>query len=335
MAGNKKVRELSFKGAITEALMQEMERDENVFLMGEDLGVFYGGGPFGVTPTEKFLKKFGAERVRDTPISESAFIGAAATAAATGLRPVVELMFVDFFGVCMDQIFNQAAKMRYMFGGQAKVPMVIRTVIGAGFSFAAHHSQSLYSIFAHVPGLKIVIPSTPFDAKGLLVTAIRDDDPVMFFEHKSLYNSVKGPVPEELYTIPFGKAEIRREGTDVTVVATALMVHKALNAARTLEKEGISLEIVDPRTIVPFDKKTILESVKKTSKLVIVDEDYERCGFAAEIAALVAEEGLYYLDAPIKRVATPNVPIPYSPALEKIVIPDEDRIIKAVKQITS
>lgn len=333
MTENKVKRELTFKEAITEALMQEMERNEKVFLMGEDLQVFYGGGPFGVTPAEKFVKKFGPERVIDTPISEAGFIGAAAAAAATGLHPVVELMFVDFFGVCMDQIYNQAAKMRYMFGGQAKVPMVIRTVIGGGFGFAAHHSQCLYSIFAHVPGLKIVIPSTPYDAKGLLTSAIRDEDPVMVFEHKGLYSSAKGPVPEEPYIIPFGKADIKREGKHVTVVATSLMVHKAINAAQRLEKEGISLEIVDPRTIVPLDKKTILESVKKTSKLVIVDEDYERCGFASEIAAMVAEEGLFYLDSPIKRVATPNVPIPYSPALEKVVIPDEDRIIKTVKQI--
>jgi pyruvate/2-oxoglutarate/acetoin dehydrogenase E1 component len=333
MTENKVKRELTFKEAITEALMQEMERNEKVFLMGEDLQVFYGGGPFGVTPAEKFVKNFGPERVIDTPISEAGFIGAAAAAAATGLHPVVELMFVDFFGVCMDQIYNQAAKMRYMFGGQAKVPMVIRTVIGGGFGFAAHHSQCLYSIFAHVPGLKIVIPSTPYDAKGLLASAIRDEDPVMVFEHKGLYSSTKGPVPEEPYTIPFGKADIKREGKHVTVVATSLMVHKAINAAQKLEKEGISLEIVDPRTIVPLDKKTILESVKKTSKLVIVDEDYERCGFASEIAAMVAEEGLFYLDSPIKRVATPNVPIPYSPALEKVVIPDEDRIIKTVKQI--
>jgi pyruvate dehydrogenase E1 component beta subunit len=333
MTENKVKRELTFKEAITEALMQEMERNEKVFLMGEDLQVFYGGGPFGVTPAEKFVKKFGPERVIDTPISEAGFIGAAAAAAATGLHPVVELMFVDFFGVCMDQIYNQAAKMRYMFGGQAKVPMVIRTVIGGGFGFAAHHSQCLYSIFAHVPGLKIVIPSTPYDAKGLLASAIRDEDPVMVFEHKGLYSSTKGPVPEEPYVIPFGKADIKRQGKHVTVVATSLMVHKAINAARELEKEGISLEIVDPRTIVPLDKKTILESVKKTSKLVIVDEDYERCGFASEIAAMVAEEGLFYLDSPIKRVATPNVPIPYSPALEKVVIPDEDRIIKTVRQI--
>jgi pyruvate/2-oxoglutarate/acetoin dehydrogenase E1 component len=325
-------RELTFKEAITETLMQEMEGNEKVFLMGEDLQVFYGGGPFGVTPADKFVKKFGPERVRDTPISEAGFIGAAATAAATGLHPVVELMFVDFFGVCMDQIFNQAAKMRYMFGGQAKVPMTIRTVIGAGFGFAAHHSQCLYSIFAHVPGLKIVIPSTPYDAKGLLATAIRDEDPVMFFEHKGLYTSVKGPVPEEPYTVPFGKADVKREGKDVTVVATSLMVHRVLGAAKKLECEGISLEVVDPRTIVPLDKNAILESVKKTSRLVIVDEDYGRCGVASEIAAIVAEEGLFYLDCPIKRVTTPNVPIPYSPALEKIVIPDEERIIKAVKE---
>jgi pyruvate/2-oxoglutarate/acetoin dehydrogenase E1 component len=335
MTENKTKRELTFKEAITEALMQEMERDPKVFLMGEDLQVFYGGGPFGVTPAEKFVKKFGAERVRDTPISEAGFIGAAATAAATGLHPVVELMFVDFFGVCMDQIYNQAAKMRYMFGGQVKVPMVIRTVIGGGFGFAAHHSQCLYSIFAHVPGLKIVIPSSPYDAKGLLATAIRDEDPVMFFEHKGLYTSAKGPVPEEPYTVPFGKADIKRAGKHVTVVATSLMVQKTLNAAQKLEREGISLEIVDPRTIVPLDKKTILESVRKTSKLMIVDEDYERCGFASEIAAIVAEEGLFYLDCPIKRVATPNVPIPYSPTLEKAVIPDEDRIIKAVKEIVA
>ncbi len=326
------VRQLSFKEAISEALMQEMERDETVFLMGEDLGVFYGGGPFGVTPAEKFLKKFGSERVRDTPISESAFIGAASTAAATGLRPVVELMFVDFFGVCMDQIYNQTAKMRYMFGGQAKIPMVIRTVIGAGFSFAAHHSQSLYSIFAHVPGLKVVVPSTPYDAKGLLIEAIRDDDPVVFCEHKSLYNAIKGPVPEELYTIPFGNAKIVKEGSDITVVATALMVHKALKAASILEKNGISIEVIDPRTIVPLDKQAILDSVKKTSKLLVVDEDYERCGFAAEVVSIVAEEALYYLDAPVKRIATPNVPIPYSPVLEKKVIPDEEKIVNAVKQ---
>jgi pyruvate dehydrogenase E1 component beta subunit len=241
-------------------------------------------------------------------------------------------MFADFFGVAMDQIYNQAAKMRYMFGGQLKVPLVIRTAIGGGMSFAAHHSQVLYSIFAHVPGLKVVVPSTPYDAKGLLTTAIEDEDPVMFFEHKVLY-PMKGSVPEERYLIPFGQADIKKQGDDVTIVATALMVHKALEAAKQLEAEGIKAEIVDPRTLVPLDRKTILESVKKTGRLVVVDEDYERCGFAAEVAAIVASEAFDYLDAPIKRVATPNVPIPYSPVLEKRVLPDENRILKAVREI--
>jgi len=325
-------REITFKEAIGEALIEEMRRDKNVFLMGEDLRVFFGGGPFGITPKERFFDQFGPERIRDTPISEAAFIGAGGGAAATGLRPVVELMFVDFFGVAMDQIFNQAAKLRYMFGGQVKVPLVIRTAIGGGMSFAAHHSQVLYSIFAHVPGLKIVIPSTPHDAKGLLKTAVRDDDPVMFFEHKMLF-SMKGHVPEEEYLVPFGQADVKRPGQDVTIVATALMVHKALEAAKKLDTEGIQAEVIDPRTLVPLDKKTILESVKKTGKLVVVDEDYERCNFAAEVAAIVADEVFDYLDAPIKRVATPSVPIPYSPALERYVLPDENKILKAVKEI--
>ena len=325
-------RELTFKEAIGETLIQEMQRNKNVFLMGEDLRVFFGGGPFGVTPKEKFVNQFGPERIRDTPTSEAAFIGAGAAAAATGLKPIVELMFVDFFGVAADQIYNQTAKMRYMFGGQLKVPLVIRTAIGGGMSFAAHHSQVLYSIFAHVPGLKVVVPSTPHDAKGLLTTAIEDEDPVMVFEHKVLY-PMKGPVPEGRYLIPFGQADIKKAGEDVTIVATALMVHKALEAAKQLEADGISAEIVDPRTLVPLDKQTILDSVKKTGRLVVVDEDYERCGFAAEVAAIVASEAFDYLDAPIKRVATPNVPIPYSPVLEKRVLPDESKILKAVKEI--
>ncbi len=325
-------REITFREAVTEALAQEMQRNKNVFLMGEDLQVFFGGGPMGVTPKEKFVDQFGAERVRDTPISEAAFVGAGAGAAATGLKPVAEIMCVDFFGVAMDQIYNQAAKLRYMFGGQVKVPLVIRTTIGAGISFAAHHSQCLYSIFAHVPGLKVVVPSTPYDAKGLLTAAIRDDDPVMFFEHKVLY-PVKGPVPEGELVIPFGKADIKRSGKDVTIVATAMMVHKALEAAGILENEGIQAEILDPRTIVPLDKKAIIESVNKTGRLVIVDEDYERCGFASEVSAIAADECFDYLDAPIKRLATPNVPIPYSPILEKHVIPDENKICKAVKEI--
>jgi pyruvate/2-oxoglutarate/acetoin dehydrogenase E1 component len=326
------VREITFKEAVGEAMAQEMERDSRVFLMGEDLQVFYGGGPMGVTPAEKFVKKFGPERVRDTPISEAAFIGAGIGAAICGMKPIVELMFVDFFGVAMDQIYNQAGKIRYMFGGQGKVPMVLRTTIGAGFSFAAHHSQCLYSIFMHVPGLKVVVPSTPYDAKGLLISAIRDEDPVMFFEHKGLYPT-KGPVPEAAYTIPFGQADIKRKGRDVTIVATAMMVQKSLKAAKQLEAEGIDAEIVDPRTLVPLDKKAILDSVRKTSRLIVVDEDYERCGFASEVSAIVADEAFDVLDGPIKRVTTPNVPIPFAPVLEKTVIPNEEKIIEAVKDL--
>jgi pyruvate/2-oxoglutarate/acetoin dehydrogenase E1 component len=326
------VRNITFKEAVSEAMAQEMERDSRVFLMGEDLQVFYGGGPMGVTPAEKFVKRFGPERVRDTPISEAAFIGAGIGAAMCGMKPIVELMFVDFFGVAMDQIYNQAGKIRYMFGGQGKVPMVLRTTIGGGFSFAAHHSQCLYSIFMHVPGLKVVVPSTPHDAKGLLISAIRDEDPVMFFEHKGLY-PMKGPVAEAEYTVPFGQAEIKRKGKDVTIVATAMMLQKSLKAAKQLEAEGIEVEIVDPRTLVPLDKKTILDSVRKTSRLVIVDEDYERCGFASEIAAIVADEAFDVLDEPIKRVSTPNVPIPFAPVLENAVIPSEQRIVETVRDL--
>ncbi|MEM3507242.1 MAG: alpha-ketoacid dehydrogenase subunit beta [Candidatus Bathyarchaeia archaeon] len=323
-----KFREITFLEALREALFEEMERDETVFLMGEDLQ--HWGGPWGVV--KGFLERFGPERVRDTPISESAFVGAAITAAATGLRPIVEVMFSDFLGVCMDQVINQAAKFRYMFGGQAKVPLVIRTTIGASGSSAAQHSQCLYSIFMHMPGLKCVIPSTPYDAKGLLKTAIRDDDPVMFFEHKLLYQ-IKGMVPKEEYLIPFGKADIKREGDDVTVVATAFMVHKALKVAEELEKDGISVEVIDPRTIVPLDKDSIIKSVKKTGRLIVVDEDYERCGFASEIMAIVSSEAFDFLDAPLKRVSTPNVPIPYSPILEKEIIPNEQLIKEAIKSV--
>jgi len=326
------MRKLTFREAVREAIIQEMQRDQTVFMMGEDIQLFYGGGPFAVT--KGLVKEFGPERIRDTPISESAFIGAGTAAASTGLRPIVEIMCADFFGVCMDQIYNQAAKMRYMFGGQTKVPLVIRTTIGAGLSASVHHSQCLYSIFAHVPGLKVVVPSTPYDAKGLLITAIRDDDPVMFFEHKVLY-SIEGNVPEEPYMIPFGKADIKKEGDDITLVATARMLHVALAAAKKLEEDGISLEVIDPRTIVPLDKQTIVSSVKKTSRIIIVDEDYERCGLASEIAAIVSDEAFDYLDAPVKRIATPNVPIPFSPVLEKYVIPSEEKIIKVAKEIIS
>ncbi|MEM3061633.1 MAG: alpha-ketoacid dehydrogenase subunit beta [Candidatus Bathyarchaeia archaeon] len=322
------MREITFLEALRETLFEEMEKDKTVFLMGEDLQ--HWGSPWGVV--KGFLEKFGPERVRDTPISESAFVGAAFTAAATGLRPVVEVMFSDFLGVCMDQVINQGAKFRYMFGGQAKVPVVIRTTIGASGSSAAQHSQSLYSLFMHMPGLKCVIPSTPYDAKGLLKTAIRDEDPVIFFEHKLLYQ-IKGNVPEEEYLIPFGKADIKLEGKDVTIVATALMVHKALSAAEKLKNDGVSIEIIDPRTIVPLDKEAIIRSVKKTGRLIVVDEDYERCGFASEVMAIVASEAFDYLDAPLKRVSTPNVPIPYSPVLEKEIIPSEQRIIEAIKSV--
>jgi pyruvate/2-oxoglutarate/acetoin dehydrogenase E1 component len=322
------VREISFLEALNEALRQEMERDPTVIVMGEDVGVY--GGVFGVT--KGLLEKFGFERVIDTPISEAGFIGAAVGAAATGLRPVVELMFVDFFGVAMDQIYNQAAKMRYMFGGKIKVPITIRTTIGGGLSAAAQHSQVLYSIFAHVPGLKVVVPSTPYDAKGLLISSIRDDNPVMFFEHKLLY-PIKGPVPEEPYAIPLGKADVKREGSDVTVIGLALTVHQALEAADILAKGGISVEVIDPRTIVPFDKEAILKSVRKTGKVVIVDEDYDRCGFASWVAAIIADEAFEYLDAPIKRVTTPNIPIPFSPPLEKHILPSTEKIIRAVETV--
>ena len=306
-----------------------MLRDETVFVLGEDVGRYWKGA-FKVT--KGLAEEFGDERIRDTPISESAIIGVATGAAITGMRPVAEIMFGDLSALAMDQIANQAAKLRYMFGGQVKVPLVIRMPFGAGVNIAAHHSQSLEAWFMHVPGLKIAMPSTPYDAKGLLKTAIRDDNPVMFFEHKLLY-SVKGPVPEEEYTVPLGVADVKREGEDVTIVATLYMVHKSLAAAEELSKQGISVEVVDPRTLVPLDKQAIVNSVKKTGRIVIVTEDCKTGGVSAEIAAVVAEEAIDYLDAPVKRVAEPDTPIPFSPPLEKFVIPDENRIIGAVKEI--
>lgn len=323
-------REITFLEAIREALREEMKRDETVFIIGEDVGVF--GGCFGVTGT--LVKEFGKERVIDTPISEAAIVGAAAGAAATGMRPVPEVMFSDFTGRCFDEINNQIAKMRYMFGGKAKLPLTIRTAIGAGLSAAGQHSQCLYSLYVHLPGLKVVAPSTPYDAKGLLKSSIRDNNPVMYFEHKVLYG-LKGPVPEEEYTIPLGKADIKKEGKDVTIVATALMVQKALIATEMLKKDGISAEVVDPRTLAPLDEKTILGSVKKTGRVVIVDEDYPRCGLATDIAATIADEGFDYLDAPIKRVVPPNTSIPFSPVLEKFWMPDEGKIVKTVKEIVT
>jgi len=323
------MREISYRDALREALREEMRRDPTVFLLGEDIGRYWGGA-FKVT--KGLAEEFGDERVRDTPISESAIVGAAVGAAITGMRPVAEIMFGDLTTLAMDQIVNQAAKIRYMFGGQAKAPLVIRTPFGGGVNIAAHHSQCLEAWFMHVPGLQVVVPSTPYDAKGLLKTAIRNDNPVIFCEHKLLY-PITGPVPDEEYTLPFGVADIKREGNDVTIVATLYMVHKALKAAEELEKDGISVEIVDPRTLVPLDKETIINSVKKTGRVVIVTEDCKTAGVSAEIAAVIAEKALDYLDAPIKRVANPDVPIPFSPPLESFVIPDEKRIIEAVREV--
>jgi len=324
------MREMTFAQAITEALDEEMARDPRVFLMGEDVGVY--GGILG--QTAGLYDKYGRERVRDTPISETAIVGGAVGAAATGMRPVPEIMFCDFLGVPMDEILNQVSKMRYMFGGKAKLPIVIRALCGAGLSAAAQHSQSLEALFMHIPGVKIVPPSTPYDAKGLLKSAIRDDSPVMYFEHKLLIlMPLKGEVPEGEYIIPLGKADIKREGKDVTVVATGLMVHRALAAAAKLQEKGVSIEVIDPRTLVPLDKQAIIDSVKKTGRLVIFTEECKTGSSAAEIAAIVAEEAFDHLDAPIKRVNAPDTPVPFSPVLEKFYMPDEEDLIKAVNEI--
>lgn len=324
---------LSYIEALREALREEMLRDENVFVMGEDVRP----SVFGVT--SGLWKEFGDLRVINTPISESAFVGASVGAAATGLRPVVSMMFSDFMPVAMDQFFNQMSKMRYMFGGKIKLPIVVRAATGAGLANAAQHSSSIYSWFTNMPGLKVVIPSTPYDAKGLLKTAIRDDNPVLFFEHKKLFFGTNmlspGLVPEEEYLIPLGKADIKREGKDVTIVATSLMVSLSMAAASTLEEEGINVEVIDPRTLVPFDKKAVLESIKKTGRLVIVDEAPKTCGAASEIAAIAVEEAFDYLQAPVKRVTTLDTPIPFCPRLETHVMPSEDKIVNAVREIAS
>ncbi len=322
------MREITYREAVREALREEMRRDPSVFLLGEDIAEF--GGSYKVT--QGLLEEFGHERVRNTPISEAAIVGAALGAALVGMRPVAEIMYVDFMGIAMDQIVNQMAKIRYMFGGKARAPVVIRTQQGTGRSSAAQHAQSLEAWFVHVPGLKVVQPSTPYDAKGLLKASIRDDNPVIFLEHKLLY-AEKGPVPEEEYVIPLGKADVKRPGRDVTVVATSRMVLKALNAAKDLEQEGIDIEVVDPRTLSPLDEDTILESVKKTGKLVVVHEAVRRCGVGAEIAATVAEKAFDYLDAPIKRVTALDTPMPFNPKLEAFVVPDEDKIKRAVREL--
>jgi len=332
--------QMTYAQAINEAMRLEMRRDPRVILMGEDVAggaTVTGfesedawGGVLGVT--KGLVQEFGRERVLDTPITESGFIGAAVGAAATGLRPIAELMFVDFFGVCMDQIFDQGAKLRYMFGGKASCPLVIRTMIGAGMGAAGQHSGCHYSVFTHMPGIKTVVPSTPADAKGLLAAAIRDDDLVMFFENKMLY-AMNGEVPEGDYVIPLGKADIKREGTDVTVVAISRMVHQVLAAADALQADGISIEIVDPRTLSPLDEETILTSVAKTHRLVIVDEDNPRCSAATDIAALVVEKAFTELDAPIKRVTAPHTPVPFSPPLEQFYVPSPERIVATIQEI--
>ncbi len=331
-------RVISMRKAINEALFQVMEEDPTVILLGEDIAGGEGspgdddawGGDMGIT--KGLQPRFGKERVMDTPISESAIIGTAVGAATSGLRPVAELMFVDFMGVCFDQIMNQAAKFRYMFGGKARTPVVIRTQIGAGYNAAAQHSQCLYPVFAHIPGIKCVVPSSAYDAKGLLIQAVRDDDPVIFFEHKVLYDEVRDDVPEEMYAVPFGEANIVREGSDCTIVAIARMVHKAGEAAEALAGEGVECEIVDPRTISPLDEDAILESVEQTGRLVVVDEAYPRCNMAADIAALAAREAFGALRAPVRTVSPPHTPVPFAPELEAAFIPSAGKIADAVRR---
>lgn len=328
---------LTMAQAISEGIAQEMTRDANVFVMGEDIGSY--GGIFGATGG--LLEKFGKDRIMDTPISETAFIGAATGAAAAGLRPIVELMFVDFFGVCMDQIYNHLAKNTYMSGGHVKLPVVLTTAIGGGYSDAAQHSQCLYGTFAHMPGIKVVVPSNAYDAKGLMIQAIRDDNPVMFMYHKGImglpwmayFEGSSNAVPEEAYAIPFGQAKIVKEGSDLTIVSISQMVQKAVLAANELAEQGIHAEVIDLRTLVPLDKESVLKSVRKTGRLLIADEDYLGFGLTGEIAALIAENlDTVTLKAPIKRLAVPNVPIPYSRPLEQFVIPQVANIVLAAQQ---
>jgi pyruvate/2-oxoglutarate/acetoin dehydrogenase E1 component len=321
------MRRISYREALNEALAEELSRDPKVVIWGLDVGPY--GGAFGVT--QGLSEEFGCERVIDMPISEAGYVGAGVGAAITGLRPVVELQFSDWITIATDQLINHAAKMRYMFGGVLKVPLVLRAPVGGYVSASADHCQMFESIFTFVPGLKVVLPATPYDAKGLLKSAIREDNPVIFFEHNQLYKT-EGEVPKEEYFIPLGKADVKREGTDVTIVTYSFMVLKSLAAAETLANEGISVEVVDLRTIDPMDEDTILESVAKTNHLVVVQETWPRCSVSSEVAAVVAEKGFDSLDAPILRVTCENVPVPFSPALESSVLPQEEDIVQAVKK---
>ncbi len=322
------MREITYRQALNEALMEEMEKDQDVFLLGEDIAIY--GGAYGVTAD--LWKKYGDRRVLDTPISENAIVGVGLGAALTGMRPVAEIMYIDFIGLCLEQLNNQVAKIRYMFGGKCTVPLTIRTEGGAGRTLGAHHSQSLESWLIHIPGIKVVMPSTPYDAKGLLKSSIREDNPVVFIEHKMLYNT-KGKVPEEEYIIPIGVADIKREGSDVTLVTYSRMLLVCMEAAARLEKEGISTEIVDLRTLLPLDTETVVRSVKKTSRMVIVEEDCKTGGTGAEISAQIMENAFDWLDAPIVRVAGEDVPMPKSPVLEKLAIPDAERVYRAVSKL--
>ncbi|MGQ9500786.1 MAG: alpha-ketoacid dehydrogenase subunit beta [Anaerolineae bacterium] len=322
-------RELTYLEAVREALTQEMRRDPSVFLLGEDIGVY--GGAFGVT--RGMLEEFGPERVRDTPISEAAIAGAATGAALMGMRPVMEIMFMDFITIAMNQLVNQAAKIRFMFGGKASIPMVIRAPAGSGTGAAAQHCQSLEAWFVNVPGIKVVAPATPYDAKGLLITAIRDNNPVLFMEHKLLYRT-KGPVPEELYSVPLGQAIVRREGRDATVLAYSVMVPRALEAAEQLGREGIELEVIDLRSLKPIDYATIVASVSKTGRALIVHEAPRTGGFGGELAAVIAEsEAFDYLDAPIRRLAGRDIPIPYNRTLERAAVPQVEDIVAAARAL--
>lgn len=326
-----RMKEITYTQSIREAFDEEMARDPKVFVMGEDIGKFWGGS---LGELQGLYAKYGPDRIRETPISETAILGGAIGAAATGMRPVAWLYFTDFLGVCGDEMINQLTTMRYMFGGKAKVPVTITAYSGAGVSAAAQHSKCVEGLLMSIPGLKIVSSATPYDEKGLLKSAIRDDNPVFVSHHKMLmFTGVKGPVPDEEYTIPLGKADVKREGKDVTIVAWALMMHRALAAAKKLEEKGVSAEVIDLRTLVPLDKETIIKSLAKTGRLVIVDEEPRTGSAASNIASMVVEEGFELLKAPIKLVCAPDTPIPFSPVLEKFWMPDEERLIKAVTEI--